>query len=35
VPVSPWKISIKGGVYAIAAGDVPLGAPLMVIFARR
>jgi hypothetical protein len=31
----PRKISIKGGACAIAAGDAPLGAPLMVIFARR
>jgi hypothetical protein len=31
----PWKISVKGGACAIAAGDAPLGAPLTVIFARR
>jgi hypothetical protein len=31
----PWKISFKGGACAIAAGDVPMGAPLKVIFARR
>jgi len=31
----PWKISVKGGACAIAVGDVPLGAPLTVIFARR
>ena len=29
----PW-ISIKGGAHAIAAGDVPVGTSLMVIFAR-
>jgi len=31
----PWKISVKGGACAIAAGDAPAGAPLTVIFARR
>jgi hypothetical protein len=33
--VLPWKISVRGGACAIAAGDAPSGAPLTVIFARR
>jgi hypothetical protein len=35
LPVLAVKISIKGGACAIAANDVPLGASLMVIFARH
>jgi hypothetical protein len=32
VPILPGKISVKGGACAIAAGDVPSGAPLTVSF---